>query len=413
MTPDINPPARPPGPGPFGHDPFRRLWAVGGIANTMRWLELLAAALFTYGVTGSGLAVAFVAAARSLPLLLFGALAGVLSEAVSRQRVLLAGMGLSAAAALAVCALATLGVVRPWHLAAAAFVSGTVWATEMATRRRMVGESAGAALMPRAIALDSLTNSFARMVGPLAGAAFYAWIGLAGAFAISALAHGVAAVLVAGVAHAQDTRRLPVARIPGDLRDSLAYAMRQPAVLAVLAVTATMNLCAFSYTALIAPLARATFGVSDAAAGFLAAGEPLGSVIGGLLLARWTPRGNPVAWMIGGSALFTASLAIMPVMPSYALACLVLVAGGVGLALFSNVQTTLVLTGVPVALRSRQLGLITVSIGFGPVGQMIIGGLSAGFGAAAAVVISAVAGVVSLATVAVLYARARREAGAG
>ena len=398
----------PPAGGPFAHDAFRRLWAIGGIANTMRWLELLAAALFTFGVTGSGLAAALVAAARSLPLLLFGALAGVLAEAVSRRRVLLLGMGLSAAASLSVLILAALGEVRPWHLAAAAFVSGTVWATEMAVRRRMVGESAGAALMPRAIALDSLTNSFARMIGPLAGAGLYALVGLAGAYAISALAYAVAAILAAGVAHAQEARRLPVGRIPRDLLDSLAYARRQPTVLVVLATTAAMNLWAFSYTALVAPLARVTFAVPDAAAGFLAAGEPLGSVLGGLLLARRTPRGDPVALMLAGSALFTGSLLLVPLMPAYGLACLLLVIGGMGLALFSNVQTTLVLAGVPAALRSRQLGLITVSIGFGPVGQVIIGALSAGVGAGAAVVISAAAGLASLVAAALLHRRAVR-----
>ena len=33
---------------------FRRLWAIGGLVNAMRWTEMLAAALFTFEVTGSG-----------------------------------------------------------------------------------------------------------------------------------------------------------------------------------------------------------------------------------------------------------------------------------------------------------------------------------------------------------------------
>ncbi|WP_376096397.1 MFS transporter [Roseomonas sp. CCTCC AB2023176] len=408
---DVAPEAAAVSTNPFRSPSFRRLWAVGGIANTMRWLELLAAGLFVYGMTGSGLAVAAVAAARSLPLLCFGAFAGVLSDAVDRRRVLVSGMGLSAAASLSVCLLATAGVVRPWHLAAAAFVSGSVWATEMATRRRMVGESAGVALMPRAIAWDSLTNSLARMVGPLIGAGLYAWVGLAGAFAISAASYAAAAWLVTGVAHRQEVRPLVLSRVARDLRDSLAYARGQPAVLAVLGVTASMNLFAFSYSALVAPLARTTFGVPDAAAGFLAAGEPLGSVLGGLVLARWTPPWNPIRLMIGGSALFVLSLALMPLMPGYAGACLVLVLGGLGLALFGNVQTTLVLSGVPAPLRSRQLGLITVCIGFGPMGQVLIGVLAASFGSGTAVVISAAAGLAALAAVGLAYARGTRPRG--
>jgi hypothetical protein len=44
---------------------FKELWIAGGIANAMLWLEVLAAGLFTFQATGSGLAVAIVSAARS------------------------------------------------------------------------------------------------------------------------------------------------------------------------------------------------------------------------------------------------------------------------------------------------------------------------------------------------------------
>ena len=43
----------------------------------MRSFEVLCAALFTLDATGSGLAVAVVSAARTLPMLLLGAFAGV------------------------------------------------------------------------------------------------------------------------------------------------------------------------------------------------------------------------------------------------------------------------------------------------------------------------------------------------
>jgi hypothetical protein len=133
------------------------------LENAMRWVEMLAAALFTFEMTGSGMAVAFVSAARSLPLLCLGAIVGVVCEAVNRKHILLGGMLLSCAAGLSICLLDLLGWARPWHIALAAFLSGSVWATEMATRRRMVGEAAGAGLVSQAVALDSLTNAFARM----------------------------------------------------------------------------------------------------------------------------------------------------------------------------------------------------------------------------------------------------------
>ncbi|SAL38231.1 hypothetical protein AWB69_03741 [Caballeronia udeis] len=64
---------------------LRELW-IAGIANAMLWLEVLAAGLFTFQATGSGLAVAIVSAARSFPLLLTGAFIGVLSEVTATAR---------------------------------------------------------------------------------------------------------------------------------------------------------------------------------------------------------------------------------------------------------------------------------------------------------------------------------------
>jgi MFS family permease len=314
----------------FGSRDFLRLWILGGIANSMRWLEMLAAALFTFEVTGSGMEVALVSAARALPLLCFGAFAGVLSEAVNRKHVLTASMVLSCTSSLAVCLLALAHLAKPWHVACAAFMGGTSWATEMSTRRRMVGECAGPARVARAVALDSLTGASTRMIGPVIGSLCYARFGLIGAFGISAACYLVAALLARKVRHEQTTRKLSLSRVPRELAEGFAFARTQPTVLAVLGVTMTMNLFAYSYVALVAPIARKVFHVSDALAGTLAAAEPLGSLLGGMILAGTTPRASPRNMMLGGSAVFLLALAAMPVMPSYALACATLTMGALG-----------------------------------------------------------------------------------
>ena len=388
---------------------FVRLWAIGGTVNAMRWTEMLAAALFTFQVTGSGFAVAAVSAVRTLPMLLFGALAGVIAESVNRKTILQAGLLLNVAAASTVCLLAALGVLQPWHLGCAAFAGGLVWASEMATRRRMCGEAAGPALMGRAVALDSLTNATTRGLGPLVGSFAFASLGVAGAYAISAVCYAFAAALVPGIRHVQDTRRLVLGRVPRDLAEGWAFARTQPTVLAVLGVTIAMNLFAFTYIALVAPLAIGVFGVADSLTGVLASAEPLGSLIGGLLLASFPPKRSPRVLMLAGSGLFLASLALMPLIPNYWLASAVLAVGGMGLALFGNMQTTLVLTGVPPAVRSRQMGLITVCIGAGPLGQLLIGSLAEQLGPRGAVLTSALSGLAALAVVGVWWTRAERN----
>src|SRR5689334_1615474 len=110
----------------LGNAAFVRLWAIGGCVNTMRFFELLSAALFTLDVTGSGLAVAVVSAARTMPMLLFGAFSGVVTEAVSRKHVLQIGQILTCVSAVIIAILAFLGLIQPWHLGVSSFVTGMV-----------------------------------------------------------------------------------------------------------------------------------------------------------------------------------------------------------------------------------------------------------------------------------------------
>ncbi|HEY0418003.1 MAG TPA: MFS transporter, partial [Acetobacteraceae bacterium] len=85
---------------------FRRLWAVGGIANAMRWVEILVAAIWTFETTHSALAVSIIALMRALPMLLLGAAAGALAEVLDRRRLLMAGQAATCAGALVILALA-------------------------------------------------------------------------------------------------------------------------------------------------------------------------------------------------------------------------------------------------------------------------------------------------------------------
>ena len=270
---------------------FLRLWAIGGCVNTMRLFEVLSAALFTLDVTGSGLAVAVVSAARTLPMLLLGAFAGVMSEAVNRKRVLLIGQIVAGLGSATIAVLAAFGVARPWHVGVAALLAGIVWSTEMSTRRRMVGESVEGPLVPRALALDTMTNSVTRLIGPMAAGMAYQTLGLAGAYAVSACVYLVAVILVAGLAYQQTARRIVLSQVPRDLAEAFAFARGHVIIGGVLAVTIAMNLLGFCYSALVAPIGRQVFMVSPTLTGMLAGAESFGALLGGL----WLTGGGPAA----------------------------------------------------------------------------------------------------------------------
>ncbi len=388
---------------------FLRLWSIGGCVNAMRWFEVLAAALFTLDATGSGLAVAIVTAARTMPMLFLGAFAGVMSEAVDRKRVLVIGQLTTAAASATVAVLAALGSARPWHIALAALVAGTVWSTEMSTRRRMVGESVPPPLVPRALALDTLTNSVTRMIGPLTAGALYEFAGLSGAFALSALVYLLAACLAAGLPRQQDIRRLVLSHVPRDLAEGISHARGNTVIAGVLTVTIAMNLLGFPYAALVAPIGRQHFMVSPMLVGLMAASKSFGAFLGGLWLAGGDPPGSGRPLMVGGSLLFLVCVALMPLAPIFPLACALLVAGGFGSAAFSNMQTSLIITHAPPHVRSRLMGLLTVCIGTGPVGILLVGALASMMGPLGAVDAIELTGLAAVALAGLAWRRKERR----
>ncbi len=379
----------------LGVPDFLRLWLAGGAGNAMRWLELLASSLFAYEVTGSAFAVAVVVATRQLPQFAFGAFAGAISEAVNRKLIVTLAMLVPAIVSAGIAALAATGQLALWHIALANLVSGMFWATEMSTRRRMVGEVAGAHRIVNAIALDSATNAATRMVGPLLGGIAFEWLGLAGAYAFAALVQAGGAVAMSRLVHPQVTRRLELARIPAEIAEGLRFARTRPTIVLVFGITIVVNAFAFSYSGLVSPLGLGVFQVSPALVGLLAAGEPLGAFLGGALMAMGVLRIDRRLLFAGGAILFLVALFVMALSPSYWLALAALVIGGFGTAGFSNMQTTLMLTEAPPAMRSRLMGIVTVCIGTGPLGVLAAGALARELGPRDAVLVMASLGLLA------------------
>ncbi len=390
---------------------FLRLWAVGALANAMRWVEILVAAVFTWEATQSALAVSLVAVLRALPMLLLGAVTGVLAEVLDRRRLLMAGQCLTAAGSLTICALAFGGHLQVWHLALSGLTGGLVWTMEMASRRRMVTEAAGQRDTVPAVALDSTTNNTTRMLGPLLGGLIYQQAGITAAYATTGCGYLLAVLLMHGVSHSQIPARLQPRRIVVDVVEAVRIVRRHPALLAVVLVTLAQNIFAFSYNAVLPALGTLSFNATPFQIGLLTAAEPTGALLMGVTLAL--RRGVPLSalLMVAGSAGFMACLVLLPLMPLLGLAWGLLVLGGCGTALFTALQTALPVTQAPPEARSRVLGLVTTCIGFSPLGTLSMGALADTLGPRLAIPLMASGGLLMMAATAAMLLRNRTSGG--
>ena len=375
---------------------YARLWFAGSVGNSMRWLELLVAGVYTFQLTHSAFQVALVTVARSLPMLFVGPLAGVLGEALNRKRLLLKQLTVLAMTSSVLAVLALIGYLRVWHIALGGAVAGTVWACEMAVRRRMLSEVVPVDRVGAAVAFDSLTNSASRVMGPLCGGALFETIGPGGIYLLSVALYVVAIIAVAGLEFRQDVRRLRFGYIPRQIAEGIAVARATPAVMVVVLVTIIMNSFGFCYSALLPAIGLGYYHVSPVLVGMLVAAEPVGAIIVGTAMSAGWIRLDGTRSLLRGSFLLLGGVIAMALSPWYAAAFALLVIGGLGSAAFANMQTSLVLIEAPPASRSRVLGIVTMCIGTGPLGVLAVGALSERLGASSAILTMAGIGVLGL-----------------
>jgi MFS family permease len=387
---------------------FLRVWAVGLLANTMRWLEMLAIGIFVYEVTESALLVAVMTIARQLPLALFGSFIGPVAEKTNRKYLLVIGFAVMVCSSFVMGIMASWDVIEIWHILICVFLNGSCWALDYPVRRTLVGEFAGAENLGKGISLDAATNNITRMIGPFAGGVVYGLLGLEWAFFISAFTHLICVVISCSLVLEPNKTRRQVEPYLKMLREGIILVRNSPELIGVYLITLILNICGFPYASMVPVLGRSVYQVEPAMVGVLSAAEGAGAFLGALIVAFairpiWFKR-----VYLYGSITFVFGIFCLSFANSYGLAVSVLLISGLGMAGFGAMQSTLVLLLAPKEARSRLMGLLSVCIGCSPIGLLNLGLFADAVGAQMALKIMSSVGLVALFSIVFFIPNIRR-----
>jgi MFS family permease len=383
---------------------FWRLWFVGTVLSTVRWLETVAVGIVVYQQTGSAFVVAMITMLRLLPMGLFGAFVGAFAERFDRRLTQAALLGLLAATSAALAAVAWSGPLDIGLLALGAFINGCGWATDNPLRRMMMGEAVGRERMATAMAFDIGASNISRMLGPTAGGLLLVGIGIEGVFLLSALLYGAAIAATLAV-------RGRLAPSPGAHAvlartwEAMAIVFADQRLAATMAVTVIYNVFAWPFTSMIPVLARDRLRLGPEGVGFLTSFDGIGAFVGAVLLAMWLTPGWHARGYVGGVAVYLLGVIAFALSPTPVLAAAALLLTGLSGAAFATLQATIVYLGAPTEMRSRVLGVLSVCIGTGPIGFVWLGWLADRIGAAHATAITGVLGLLALAATRPLWRR--------
>ena len=382
---------------------FRRVWLIGGIAGGLRWLELLAISVYVLERTGSPSMVALITVARLAPMFLCGLPLGALADRYERKTLLLGGLVVLALTSAVLGVLAATGQITLWQIAIGAFLNGVFFAGDYPVRRIISGEIAGADRLGAAMALESATSNATRMLGPAIGGLLLETIGLQGAFLLGAVLYLASVALLLRVDY-RSTRFEGQARdILAALREGWRFVRARRVIVGTLMVTVVVNFWGFAYITMVPVIGERVLGLSAFPIGVLMSIEGFGALMGALLIGPLTkPRAYTRTYLISSFAFLLAVLGFalsdwLPLSLGLNLIC------GISLAGFSVMQATIMFLVARPEIRSRVMGVLTVAIGAGPFGMLHLGWLAEQIGAAAAVQVMALEGLVALALTAVIW----------
>jgi MFS family permease len=174
---------------PFRYPIFRAIWIANLFSNLGATIQAVGAAWMMTSLTDSHQLIGLVQASATVPIMLFGVIAGAIADNFDRRRVMLAaqiGM-LTTSAVLATMTYA--GLITPVLLLAFTLTVGIGTALNSPAWQASVRQQVDRRELPQAIALNSIAFNIARSVGPALGGLLISIWDVSLAFAINAFSY--------------------------------------------------------------------------------------------------------------------------------------------------------------------------------------------------------------------------------
>lgn len=318
--------------------------------------------------------------ALTLPFILFAIPAGLLTDRISRRKLMASAEALRAAALAGILALIALHALTLPLLALLGFIAvcGTVAYSVAAPA--LVPSLVTPTLLPAANARIELARTVAFASGPALGGVLVGWVGAAPAFGFAAALSVIAVVLLSGIY--EPAREFVPRRHPlQDIREGAAFVFHHPLLRPVFITQFIFNTGSFLVLAVFVPYAVRRLGLSATGVGTTLAMYGVGMVVGALLATRVMGRlafGTVIG--LGPVTGFGAAsiMALTTIAPTSYLAGLSFFLLGAGPILWVISTTTLRQSVTPPRLLGRVSAINILSYGARPLGSAlgaIIGGL--------------------------------------
>ncbi|HWC13885.1 MAG TPA: MFS transporter [Actinomycetota bacterium] len=356
-----------------------RLFFSGQVVSwTGTWVQWVAQGWLVLRLTDSGFGLGIVTALQWLPVLVFGAWAGVLADRFDKRRLLLFTNGTSAVLSLTLGIATITEVVTLTWVIVIALLLGVVTAIDNPTRQTFTYEMVGRERLPNAVSLNTATFTTARVMGPAIAAFLIAAVGIGECFLVNAVSF---IPITVALVRMDATELRPTGRGAqkrGQVREGLRYAALVPMLRALLILMAIIGTLQYNFQVILPLLAKETFDGTATTFGILGAVLGAGMFTGSIVSAAFGKAGR--RYLLGaGFSLGTLSLLVASAPNVWIAGMLMIPLGMASMTFLATVNATLQLNSSD-AMRGRVMAIYFVLfLGSTPIGAPIIGWLAESF----------------------------------
>ena len=356
----------------FRYRDFRLFWISLFISNIGTWMQMTATNWLLYELTDSPLQLGLNGVFRAVPAFALGVISGTIADRYDRKRLMLVTQLILALLTFGLGLLDHTGHIEAWQIYTFTFISGAVGTFDGPARQALFPSLIPRAVLPNAVALNSLLWKGAALLGPTLGGVAISAMGTAGAFyanGASFLAVVIALLMMRAPSPAVEKQRDFV----GETKAGLSYIVSQPVILGLCIMEGVSSVFGLD-NAMLTILARDIFQVGAHGFGFLQSSRGFGAVIGSSLFIALGQRAAQGKILLVSALLYGAGFAFFGLAPNFTAALVLLAFVGATDSIWSAARSTMIQLITPEKFRGRMMGVFQLSNrGLHPLGQMETG----------------------------------------
>lgn len=361
------------------HRNYRLLWLGQTGHSASLWMDQVARAVLILELTDSAFMLSLVIAARLIPILLFGLLAGAVADRSNKQRVLFVTQTVTLGTYLFLGVMVTTGLIEAWHVFATALVAGTAMAFNQPVRQALIPMTVPREDIGNAVALNSLALSVMRVGGGSMAGALLMFLSTGGVYLVNVGIYAL--VIVSTSAIRLPPREVPTGTRPGifaDLGEGFAYVAHNPNLGVIAALSLVLFVLGFPYQQVFVPLlARDVLDMGNSGVGFLAGATGVGAVAGTLFVASRSRIARPGAQLFINLFVFGGALVTIPLQATVVGTAILLAVCGSMTVTYMALTNTILLENSTPDMHGRVMSLLSLDRGLIPLGAILAGVLAA------------------------------------